>query len=215
MRWNEILFDLDGTLTDPALGITNAIIYARKKWGMDPGKNEDFYPFIGPPMPQSFTDYWGMDPEDARRFLDDYREYFGEIGLFENTPYPGIVPLLAGLKDRGARLYVATTKPTPFSERIVEKFGMAEYFELVSGSCFDGTRGNKADVIAYARDTCHIDMSRAVLIGDRMHDAEGAALCGIPCIGVSYGYGGRAELEAAGCLHVVDSVAELEEYLLQ
>ena len=214
MRWNSIFFDLDGTLTDPAPGITNAIIYARKKWGLPCGPNSDYYKFIGPPMPQSYCDFWGMSHEDAVRFLADYREHFGTIGLFENEVYPGILELLRDLKAGGTRLFVATTKPTEFSVQIAERFGFLEYIELVSGSCLDGQRGQKADVIAYARDTCGVDMNRAVMVGDRQFDVEGAKLCGIPCIGVSYGYGSREELEAAGADWIADSVEELRAILL-
>ena len=213
MTYKHIFFDLDGTLTDPALGITNAIIYARKKWGLDPGRNEDYYKFIGPPMPKSYEEFWGFSPEDARRFLEDYREYFGQIGLFENQVYPGIINLLEALKGQGKKLYIATTKPTHFSVRIAEKFGFAKYFEIVSGS--DPVADNtKADVIAFARDTCHVDMSDALMVGDRHHDVEGARQCGIPCVGVAYGYGGREELEAAGAKWVVDTVEELTALLL-
>ena len=134
MGFQHIFFDLDGTLTDPAPGITNAIIYARKKWGLDPGENKDYYKFIGPPMPKSYEEFWGFSPEDARRFLADYREYFGDVGLFENEVYPGIPALLEDLKAQGRHLYVATTKPTGLSLRIMERFGLAPYFDIVSGS---------------------------------------------------------------------------------
>ena len=213
MKYKHIFFDLDGTLTDPALGITNAIIYARKKWGLDPGTNEDYYKFIGPPMPKSYEEFWGFSPQDARKFLEDYREYFGETGLFENEVYPGIIDLLEALKEQGKKLYIATTKPTHFSVRIAEKFDFAKYFEIVSGS--DPVADNtKADVIRFARDTCHVDMTDAVMVGDRFHDVEGARECGIPCIGVSYGYGGREELQTAGAKWVVDTVEELAALLL-
>lgn len=213
MRWEHIFFDLDGTLTDPAPGITNAIIYGRKKWGLPCGPNEEYLKFIGPPMPQSYVDFWGMSPEEAVEFLKAYREYFSTVGLFENKVFPGIPELLKKLKNAGCRLYIATTKPTVYSVQIAEKFGFAEYFEIISGCGLDGTRGEKWEVIDYARQVCGADMSKAVMIGDRLHDVEGARICGIDCIGVSYGYGGRAELEQAGALHVVDTVEELGEYL--
>lgn len=213
MRWSHIFFDLDGTLTDPALGITNAIIHGRKKWGLPCGPNSDYIKFIGPPMPQSYVDFWGMSPEEAKEFLKAYREYFSTVGLFENQVFPGIPELLKKLKDAGCHLYIATTKPTVFSVQIAEKFGFAEYFDIISGCGLDGTRGLKWEVIDYARQNCGVDMSKAVMIGDRLHDVEGARICGIDCIGVSYGYGGRAELEEAGALHVVDTVEELGEYL--
>lgn len=215
MQYQNIFFDLDGTLTDPAVGITNSIIYARKKWGLPCGPNSEYYQFIGPPMPQSFCDFWGMSMDDAVRFLEDYREYYSVTGMFENHVYDGIPALLAALRDKGAKLYVATTKPTAFAVPILEKFELAPYFELISGCGLHGERGLKYQVIEYARDHCHVDMSCAVMIGDRRHDVEGARICGIPCIGAGYGYGGREELEAAGCLTVADSVEQLSALLLK
>lgn len=213
MKYRHIFFDLDGTLTDPAPGITNAIIYARKKWGLDPGENKDYYKFIGPPMPWSFEAYWGFSPDQARRFLDTYREYFGTVGLFENKVYPGIPGLLAALKKQGCKLYIATTKPTGFSRRIADKFGLAAYFEIISGSDPDADN-TKADVIRLARDACGVDMADAVMVGDRLFDVEGAHACAIPCVGVSYGYGGREELEAAGADFIAGTVEALGEILM-
>jgi len=213
MRWRHILFDLDGTITDSAPGITNAIIYARKKWGMEPGTNADFYKFIGPPMPKSFEEFWGFSHEDAVRFLADYREYFGTKGLFENSVYPGVMELLEALKAAGARLYICTTKPTGFSEQIADRFGFRPFFEMVSGS--DLHRDNtKYDVIERARASCGIDMRSAVMIGDRAHDVEGAHEHGIPCIGVTWGFGSREELEEAGAEYITDTPEALRALLL-
>ena len=197
MAWQYLFFDLDGTITDSAPGITNSIIYARKKWGLEPGTNADYLKFIGPPMPQSYEEFWGFSHEDAVRFLEDYREYFADRGLFENDVYPGILPLLRDLKTAGKTLYIATTKPTGFSERIAEHFGFAEYFDMISGSDLKRTN-TKFAVIEAARARFDVDMTRAVMIGDRAHDVEGAHEHGIPCIGVSWGFGSRDELEAAG-----------------
>lgn len=214
MSWQHIFFDLDGTITDSAPGITNAIIHARKKWGMTPGTNDDYLKFIGPPMPESYEEFWGFSHEYALRFLADYREYFGERGLFENEVYPGMMELFRALKAAGKRLYIATTKPTGFSQRIAEHFSFAEYFEIISGSGI--TKDNtKYDVIRNARDACHADMTDAVMVGDRAHDVEGAHRHGIPCIGVTYGFGGREELAEAGAEYIVDSAAELCTLLLE
>ena len=214
MAWQHIFFDLDGTITDSAPGITNSIIYARKKWGLEPGTNADYYKFIGPPMPQSYEEYWGFSHEDAVRFLEDYREYFSVKGLFENEVYPGVMDLLAALKAAGKQLYIATTKPTGFSKRIAEHFGFAQYFDMISGSGL--TRDNtKYDVIRNACDACHADMSDAVMVGDKSHDVEGAHEHGIPCIGVTWGFGSRDELESAGADYIVDSSAELHSLLLK
>lgn len=213
MKYTHIFFDLDGTLTDPAPGITNAIIYARKKWGLEPGANEDYYKFIGPSMPQSFEEYWGFSHEDAVEFLKTYREYFGDVGLFENEVYPGIEALLKALKTAGCHLYIATTKPTGFSVRIAERFGFSGYFDMISGSG-EFSDNTKYDVIRNAGDACSVDMTDAVMIGDRLFDVEGAHAHGIPCIGVSYGYGGREELQAAGADFLADTVEELSALLL-
>ena len=213
MAWRHIFFDLDGTITNSALGITNSIIYARKKWGLPPGTNADYYKFIGPPMPQSYEEFWGFSHEDAVRFLEDYREYFGRIGLFENEVYPGIPELLQALRAAGKHLYIATTKPTGFSEQIAERFGFAPYFDTISGSDLklDNT---KYAVIRNARDACHVDMTDAVMVGDKSHDVEGAHEHGIPCIGVTWGFGGRPELEAAGADFIVETAEELSALLL-
>ncbi len=213
MRWQNIFFDLDGTITDSAPGITNSIIYARKKWGMEPGVNADYLKFIGPPMPQSYEEFWGFSHEDAVRFLADYREYFGTKGLFENSVYPGMLDLFEALNAAGGKLYIATTKPTGFSEQIAERFGFRRYFEIVSGS--DPKKDNtKYDVIENARAACGVDMTSAVMIGDRSHDVEGAHLHGIPCIGVTYGFGSREELEDAGADYLAASAEELRKILL-
>ena len=214
MRYEHIFFDLDGTLTDPALGITNAIMYARKKRGLDPGKNEDYYKFIGPPMPQSFVEYWGVSLEEAKAILADYREYYVPKGIFEDAAYPGMGAMLARLKQAGCKLYVATSKPTFMSVQIVERFGLAPYFETVSGSDPSKPDSTKADVIRAARDQFSVDMRRAVMVGDRHYDVAGARECGIPCVGVSYGYGSRQELLAAGAVWVADTVEALGDWLL-
>lgn len=213
MNWQTVFLDLDGTITDSAPGITNAIIYARKKWGLAPGTNADYLKFIGPPMPQSFEEYWGFSHEDAVRFLADYREYFSVKGLFENAVYPEILPLLADLRAAGKRLVIATTKPTGFSERIAERFGFAKYFEMISGSDLNKTN-TKYAVIKAAETALGLDMASAVMIGDRAHDVEGAHEHGIPCIGVSWGFGGRAELRDAGADYIVDTAEELRALLL-
>ena len=213
MRWQHIFFDLDGTITDSAPGITNSIIYARKKWGLPPGTNADYLKFIGPPMPQSYEEFWGFSHEDAVRFLADYREYFGEKGLFENEVYPGVMELLANLKADGAHLYIATTKPTGFSVRIAERFGFAPYFDMISGSDLHNTN-TKYAVIEAARTACGVNMSQAVMIGDRSHDVEGAHEQDIPCIGVTWGFGGRDELIGAGADYIADTAEELQALLL-
>jgi len=215
MRWESLLFDLDGTITNSAPGITNSIIYARKKWGLPTGPNEEYYPFIGASMPRSFEVFWGFSHEDAVQFLQDYREYYAVKGLFENSVYPGMDELFHTMKTAGARLFIATTKPTFFSEQIAERFDFKKYFEMVSGVDMDDPASvSKYAVIERARASCGIDMESAVMIGDRAQDVEGAHKHGICCIGVTWGFGGREELEAAGAEYIVDNAEELKALLL-
>jgi phosphoglycolate phosphatase len=214
MAFQHIFFDLDGTITDSSLGITNAIMYARKKWGMPPGTNADYYKFIGPPMPESFEQFWGMSHADALAFLDDYREYFSTVGLFENQVYPGMPELFQALKAAGRHLYIATTKPTEFSQRIADKFGFSRYFDMISGAGM-ADQNSKYLVIENARRACSVPMENAVMVGDKLHDVEGAHAHHIPCIGVTYGFGGREELTDAGADYLVDTVAQLQALLLK
>ena len=164
-------------------------------------------------VPQSYEEYWGFSHDDAVRFLADYREYFSVQGLFENSVYPGIIELLKDLKTAGARMFIATTKPTGYSEQIAERFGFREFFELISGSDLHKTN-SKTTVIEYARKTCGIDISEAVMVGDRAHDVDGAHEHHIPCIGVTWGFGGRQELLDAGADYIVDTTQALKVLLL-
>lgn len=211
-----ILFDLDGTLTDPALGITNSILHALEKMGRDLPPRESLYRFIGPPLVPAFQEFLGMTEEEANRALTLYREYFSVNGLFENTPYDCIGDALAQLKNAGCTLVLATSKPEKFALRILEHFDLAQYFTLICGASMDAERNTKDAVIGYALVKLGFpDVSRVVMIGDRHHDAEGAAVFGIPTVGVLWGYGSRDELEQAGAERIVSSVSEMNEVLLK
>lgn len=213
MKYAYIFFDLDGTLTDPALGITNAVMYALRHYGIDVRDRRELYPFIGPPLTDSFERYFGFTHEQAVEAVEVYRVYFRDIGLFENTVYPGIPELLSALTAAGAKLVLATSKPTVFAERILEHFGLRQFFHLVCGSELNGERVEKADVIRYALEKLAVtDQSRVVMVGDRSFDIEGAAACGLSAIGVSYGYGSAEELSDA--IAVVDTVEALHTLLL-
>lgn len=214
MKRHTFLFDLDGTLTDPGLGITNSILYALGKMEAPIPKREALYPFIGPPLLDSFRKYCGMSEADAARALSLYREYFSVQGLFENEVYPGIPAMLARLADAGARLCVATSKPEPFARRILDHFDLAKFFSFSGGSGLDGARGKKSDVIAYVLAETGASSPDAVMIGDRLHDVEGAAACGLPAVGVLWGYGSRRELTDAGAAAVAATTDELEEILI-
>lgn len=208
-----IFFDLDGTLTDPMLGITSSVQYALAKFGISVRYLKELIPFIGPPLAQSFQQFYGFSEEQAKEAVEYYREYFSPKGIFENEIYPGIPQLLRALYDTGFDLAVTTSKPRVYAERILKHFGIDEYFTLVAGSELDGTRVKKDEVIRYALDAYGIEGKKALMIGDRMHDMEGAAACGVESVGVLYGYGSREELTAAGAAHLVESVKELREFL--
>lgn len=205
-----ILFDLDGTLTDPGLGITNAIIYALKNWNIEVEDRSTLYPFIGPPLVESFQKFYGFTPEQAQEALLKYREYFSETGLYENEVYEDIPELLETLKSAGFLLGVATSKPEEYSIRILEHFGLLEYFDFISGATMDEKRVKKSEVIAYAIDHFAIDnKDNIIMVGDREHDVIGAHENGLRCIGVLYGYGDEPELLEAGAEFIADTVDDI------
>jgi len=204
-----ILFDLDGTLTDPALGITNSIMHALEKMGREIPPRESLFCFIGPPLIPAFISFLKMSEDEAKVALGYYREYFSEFGLFENTPYYGIAEALAALKSRGYRLAVATSKPEVFAVRIAEKFGFAEYFDYICGATLDEVRTKKADVIEYALGLLGASPDECIMIGDRHHDIDGACAFGMKSIGVLWGYGSRDELTEAGADAIAEDVADV------
>lgn len=198
-------------MTDPKDGITRSVAYALESFGIHVENTDDLCCFIGPPLLDSFMEYYGLTETQSQEAIAKYRERFGPIGLFENQVYPGIIQMLEHLKSLGKRLIVATSKPTVYSVEIMKHFGLYDYFEFVSGSELDGTRTNKAEVIAYALEHTGItELSEAVMVGDRRHDIIGAKKNGLKSIGVLYGYGSREEFQAAGADHLAETVAELE-----
>ena len=203
--YDYFLFDLDGTLTDPGLGITNSVAYALEKYHISVKDRRELYPFIGPPLWRSFSEFYGFDEKQTRQAIVYYREYFGEKGLFENEVYAGIPDVLAALKQAGKTLLVATSKPEIYTNRILEHFDLARYFDVVAGATMDETRNEKADIIAYAlKQIADADPSKIVMIGDRKFDILGARENGIDSIGVLYGYGSRAELEEAQATYIAE-----------
>lgn len=214
-KYDVILFDLDGTLTDSSPGIMNSIVYALKKYNISVENTDDLRRFLGPPLHESFRDFYGFDDEKSMEAVGFYREYFSTKGLLENEVYSGIREMLEDLKDNGKKLILATSKPQPFTDRIMEYFDLAKYFEFIAGSNMDGTRSKKAEVIAYALESCGITgKSNVVMVGDREHDIIGAKTVGIDSIGVEYGYGDYDELSDAGATYIVKTVEELKELLI-
>jgi phosphoglycolate phosphatase len=210
-----VLFDLDGTLTDPKPGITQSVRYALAKFGIPVADLDSLTPFIGPPLLDSFRRTYGFDEGQARRAVSYYREYFAERGLFENAVYPGIPALLGELRSRGTRLIVATSKPTVYAERILRHFDLSAPFEQVCGSDLDLSRSEKAAIIAEILDQLPgVPRDEIVMVGDREHDVLGARANRVAAIGVTYGYGTVAELEAAEPVALATSVAELAALLL-
>lgn len=158
--------------------------------------------------------YYGFDREQARASVEIYREYFEDKGMFENAVYPGIPELLDGLKKDGYKLYVATSKPEQYSVKIIEHFGLAEYFEMVGGADMNETRVHKGDVIRYVMESCGFtDSSEIVMVGDRENDMNGAKQNHMESVGVLYGYGSREELENSGAGHIAKTVEELGKVL--
>ncbi len=212
--YSIILFDLDGTLTDSSQGIINSIIYALEKYDINDYDMTLLRKFLGPPLHESFEKFMGFDKEKSLQAVKLYREYFSLKGLLENEVYGGIIDLLQKLKENGKTLIVATSKPQPFTDKIMEHFDLAKYFDFIAGSNMDTTRSKKAEVIEYALSECSIkDKSKVVMIGDRAEDMVGAQSVGIDSIGVEYGYGTFDELKNAGATYIVKTVDELENLL--
>jgi len=209
MAFSHILFDLDGTLTDPALGITNSVMYALNKFGIEVDDRASLYKFIGPPLYDSFVRYYGFTPKDANLAITYYREYFAPKGLYENTVYEGIEDALIHLKTQNVKLIVATSKPEKFAREILAHFALDRYFDDIIGATMDEKRNTKDAVIAYAVEKCNIDTENAVMVGDRLHDVLGAKANGIRSIGVLYGFGSYDELTDAGADIIVENVANL------
>lgn len=213
--YQYILFDLDGTLTDPKEGITKSVAYALEYYGICVEDLDALCKFIGPPLKDSFMNFYGFEEAEAEEAVEKYREYFRPTGVFENKVYAGVEDMLKELKASGKRLVLATSKPTVFAVQILEHFNLAQYFEFVAGSELDGTRVKKGDVIAYALEQAGIlDKSHAVMIGDREHDIIGAKQNGLDSIGVLFGYGSRKEHEECGADVIVETVEELREILM-
>lgn len=208
-----ILFDLDGTLTDPKEGITKSVAYALEKLNQHVEDTDTLLPYIGPPLYDSFIEISGMNEEQARQAVAFYRERYSTIGKFENAVIPGIPELLERLKVEGYALYVATSKPTVFAEQIIEHYGLASYFEFIGGSNLDGTRSKKQEVIQYVLDQNGLTPDQAVMIGDRMHDIIGAIGCRVESIGVLFGYGSEQELSEAGADHIASRVEEVGDII--
>ena len=211
--YNTVLFDLDGTLTNPGQGITNSVAYALKKFGIEVEDRQELYKFIGPPLYESFMKYYGFSQEKAETAVSFFREYFRDTGIFENEVYGGITDLLDKIKNSGRKIILATSKPEEFAKRVLSHFGLDKYFDFVAGATMDSSRVEKSDVIAYAIKESGCTGENAVMIGDRLHDILGAKENGLDSIGVLFGYGSREELEEAGADYIAETVEEIIKFI--
>ena len=213
--WDVILFDLDGTITDPKEGITKSVAHALAHFGIHVEEPDTLTHFIGPPLCDSFRTYYGMNEAQSLEALAVYRQRYSSVGWAENVPYPHIDECLAQLKSAGKHLLIATSKAEPYAVKILEHFGLDQYFDRICGTLMDDPKQTKADVIRSALFRMNVtDLSRAVMVGDRLHDVLGAHEVGLKAIGVLYGYGDRKEHEAHHADYIVESVAELKALLL-
>ncbi len=213
MRYQWYLFDLDGTLTDPKEGITKCFRYALEKMGVESPALAELEKYIGPPLVKSFRDYFSE--EDAQKAVEYYRERFREIGIFENGVYDGIADMLQAAKAQGKMLALATSKPQHFAQIIMDHYGLSQYIDVLVGSRADGQ--TKADVIRQVFVEAGLDeeaKKAAIMVGDRLHDIEGAKECGIDSLGVRFGYAKENELEEAGADYIVATTEELKAFVI-
>lgn len=210
-----ILFDLDGTLTDPKEGITNCVKYALQHFGIDENDEAILLSFIGPPLYDSFRELYGFSHDEANLAAEKYRERYSVTGLFENAVLDGALDILKALKKAGKITALATSKPLVFAQRIVEKYGLSEYLDYVVGADLKGGINYKDEVIREVLRLANpTDLSKVVIVGDRKHDILGAKKCGISSIGVKCGYAEENELEEAGADFVFENLLKTQEFLL-
>lgn len=216
MNYKYIAFDLDGTLTDPYEGITNSIKYAMKQMQKPIPEGCDLALFIGPPLYYSFEHYTNLTAEEAIRAVDEYRVYYKDKGLYENVIYDGIADLLACIRKEGGMALVGTSKPQVFAEEVLRDVGIHKYFNAISGADMSEAHSSKEEIIRRSLHLAGVPESEykyCLMVGDRKFDIEGANLCGIHSVGVTWGYGDRAELEGEGATYVIDTVDELHKII--
>lgn len=212
--YSTVLFDLDGTLTDPGLGITNSVAYALKSFGITDQNRADLYKFIGPPLKASFSEYYGLSDSECDKAIEEYRVYFKDRGMFENTVYSGVPEMLGQLKKMGKKTVLATSKPEEFAITILKHFDLYKYFDVVGGASMDGKRSEKSDVIKYVIEKGGItDIRSSVMIGDRKHDILGAKSVTMDSVGVLYGYGSYDELTTAGATYIAENPCDILKYV--
>ena len=216
MKIENVLFDLDGTLTDPGIGITNSVWYALKLRNIEVASREELFRFIGPPLLNSYMQYYGLEEDDARQAITDFRVYFEKSGIFENEIYEGIPEMLKTLTEAGKRVYLATSKPEKYARMILDHFDITKYFTFICGNTMAEDRSRKEDVIAFIREACpEVGSDNSIMVGDRVYDIEGGRAHGMQTVGVTFGYAAEGELEASNATYVAHSVTELTEILMK
>lgn len=215
MHYQSVLFDLDGTLTDPREGITRSIQYALGKLGIDEPDLGKLEHFIGPPLLKAFMQFYDFDEAKAWDAVNFYRERFKVTGLYENRVFDGVTPLLETLSGQGRELYIATSKPWIFAREIARHFDFDRHFKVIYGSELDGTRTDKVDLIAHLVAEEGLDPSTTLMIGDRKHDLIGAKRNGLDAAAVGYGFGSLEELSAEHPAYYFETLAELHQAFLR
>lgn len=213
-NYTSILFDLDGTLTASGLGITKGVQYALRKFNIEVSDLKSLERFIGPPLTDSFIEFYKFNKEDADRGLEYYREYYSEIGIFENELYPGIINLLQELQKLKFDLYIATSKPTTYAIKICGHFDIAKYFIDIQGSDINANLLKKTEIIEQIITKHKLNKLQTLMVGDREHDVIGAVNNGIVCAGIGHGYGSKQELIHSGAAYYVNNAGELFDFLV-
>ena len=215
-KYSVIAFDLDGTLTNPERGQLSGFEYAFKKHGVAYPSRDWLKKYIGPPIHREWREEYGFTSEKVAEMIETYREYYNIYGWWDNEVYEGIVELLSGLKAAGKKIILATSKPEFIARKILTLFGLDGYFDFIGGAAEDETRHLKEEVLRYSLSSLgDYEPTEAVLVGDRKYDAEGAAMCGVGALGVSYGHGTADELATAGFITIADSPAAVADILLK
>ncbi len=213
MGWKLVLFDFDGTVYDTVEGITKSLEFGLRKRGFE-ARAGDLRCFAGPPLQDKLAEVYGVDAEEAAQIIACFRERYSPVGIYESAPYPGIRELLRSLKEAGFLVGVATSKPQTMAEKLMERSGIRDCFDVVAGSSMGPSSDQKWQVIRRAMEQCGAKQEETVLVGDTKYDVLGAGKCGIPCIGVRWGYAAPGELEEAGALGIAETMEELARVLL-
>ncbi|NMB14924.1 MAG: HAD hydrolase-like protein [Gallicola sp.] len=214
MKYKNILFDLDGTIVKSEKGIFNSIRHALKEYSFENISDEKLLPFIGPPLIDSFQKEFDFNEEKAMEVVGKYREHYSETGLFENEIYNGIEELLNQLHEK-CQLFIVTTKPQPFAEKILAHYDLKKLFKKIYGPTFDGKHNDKRELMHFALEDSNLNPSDCLMIGDRFYDMEAAAVNHVDALGVLYGYGDKKELLESGALTTASNAEEILAFIKQ